>query len=384
MKLPFVHFDCTHFRGDRPCYPNKQFGVFCDDCSYFEKREDVDLNDFPAIQLPDNEFNNIKNILIIKLDAIGDVLRTTSILPSLRERFKDCRITWLTKDTSKIILEHNNQINKIITAEEFRENSHSEDNFDAVFNLDSGVESCTIMNSVKARYKFGYEFVNKIPYPVNELANEWYLMGINDEFKKQNKKTYHRLIHEISGLNYSQSKPSLSVFPSLGDWGVDSFEKFILVNLGGGNRWQFKKWTRQGYVDLINRLAAEKPAWAIGVVAGNDDRSFYEEVIKNAGSNSNILKLGCDNSVEDFINMIAASDKVFTSDSLAFHIASALGKYVVVIVGPTSASELDAFGSGEIIYSDKMECLCCYLNKCDKIINCMNTVSVDKVIEYLV
>jgi ADP-heptose:LPS heptosyltransferase len=56
------------------------------------------------------------------------------------------------------------------------------------------------------------------------------------------------------------------------------------------------------------------------------------------------------------------------------HIATALDKYTVVIVGPTSYTELDVFGNGRIVYSDKVDCLCCYLNRCEKIITCMNTV----------
>ena len=81
--------------------------------------------------------------------------------------------------------------------------------------------------------------------------------------------------------------------------------------------------------------------------------------------------------------MIYLADKVFTSDSLAFHIASALDKYTVVFTGPTSYTELDVFGNGKIIYSSKVDCLVCYLNRCDKKVTCMNTLSPDDVISYL-
>ena len=48
----------------RPCDPHKKDGVKCDSCPYYK----------PI---------NFK-ILIIKLDAVGDVLRTTSILMPLK------------------------------------------------------------------------------------------------------------------------------------------------------------------------------------------------------------------------------------------------------------------------------------------------------------
>ena len=61
--------NCKYFPGDHPCIPNKTKGTQCDKC---------------------NEYSPVTfKILIIKLDAPGDVLRTTSLLPSLK---KDMRI----------------------------------------------------------------------------------------------------------------------------------------------------------------------------------------------------------------------------------------------------------------------------------------------------
>jgi len=61
-----LKIDCAYFKGDRPCKFYKEDGVKCDEC---------------------NHYKPIKNkILIIKLDAIGDVLRTTSILTPFKEK----------------------------------------------------------------------------------------------------------------------------------------------------------------------------------------------------------------------------------------------------------------------------------------------------------
>ena len=68
--------DCKFFNGSYPCSPNKQFQVTCDDCKFYEQ---------------------IKNsILIIKLGAAGDVIRTTPIIKPLREKFPFSKIYWLT------------------------------------------------------------------------------------------------------------------------------------------------------------------------------------------------------------------------------------------------------------------------------------------------
>jgi len=54
-----LKLDCSFFSRDRPCGYHKTDGVKCDDCQYYS------LIGF--------------EIFIIKLDAMGDVLRTTSM-----------------------------------------------------------------------------------------------------------------------------------------------------------------------------------------------------------------------------------------------------------------------------------------------------------------
>lgn len=390
MRLPVINFDCKYFEGDKPCFVNKRYGIFCSECNLYEKDDNIfeDFPEIPPTQLePDN--GESKRIIIIKLDAVGDVLRTTSILPSIKDKYPDSEIIWITKQRSFDVLQDNVLIDEIYFDTDDLQPLYN-DEYDIAINLDSGHESCTIMNSIIANQRFGYELVNNRSYPVNEFANEWYWMGVDDTFKKANKKTYHQLIHEICGLEYNGAKPSLGVSPAVRNlarqlkekYDLGYYSEFILINLGGGNRWQYKKWTREGYIDLINRLSINKNI-CIGVVAGEEDREFYSDIVMLIKDSSNIFEFGTENTIEQFISIVYLADKVFTSDSLCFHIATALEKFVVCIVGPTSHTELDVFGKGKIIYSSKVDCLCCYLNKCDKVVTCMNTVSSESVADLL-
>ena len=59
-----IAFDCKFFLGDRPCIWHKAIGVLCT-CDHYQKVE--------------------QRLLIIKLDAMGDVLRTTALLPALAD-----------------------------------------------------------------------------------------------------------------------------------------------------------------------------------------------------------------------------------------------------------------------------------------------------------
>jgi len=86
--------DCKHFHGDRPCVPHKEKGMKCDDCT---------------------EYKPISfKILIVKLDAAGDVLRTTSILKPLKRKYPDSYITWCTRQNSKELFKYNPLVDDVI------------------------------------------------------------------------------------------------------------------------------------------------------------------------------------------------------------------------------------------------------------------------------
>ncbi len=391
MKLPLIHFDCKYFLGSRPCQPNKDYGIFCGNCQYYER--DINIKkEFPVIEsAPQAAGRNesVRKVIIIKLDASGDVLRSTSILPSLISKYPASSVTWITKTMSYTLLKNNELIDEIYFADEDLSALYKE-TFDVAINLDTGIESNGIMNRINAGVKFGYRLANDRPYPMNELAGEWYLMAVDDNTKRANKKTYHQIIHDICGLEYVNSKPVLKISSEIQKISDEIIKRYkpgkrelVLINLGGGSRWENKKWTKEGYASLIDELSSESSR-CIGVIAGEEDFLFYSRVIDLIVRKDNVILFGCSNSLDEFIGIINASDKILTSDSLAMHIATALDKYTVVLVGPTSYAELDVFGNGKILHSREMECRCFYESKCrfdEK--NCMTTLRPSMVIEAL-
>jgi heptosyltransferase-2 len=90
--------DCIYCLGSKPCKFHKQDGRLCEDCQDYRKTE--------------------KKILIIKLDALGDVLRTTSILPALIKKYPNSGITWITRKNALPLLEKNSYIFRKCAVEE--------------------------------------------------------------------------------------------------------------------------------------------------------------------------------------------------------------------------------------------------------------------------
>jgi len=144
-EVPFprdevVHADCRHFRGDRPCAPHKQFGVHCDGCPHYD----------PVT----------RRILIIKLGAVGDVIRTTPLLRVLRD--PGVHLTWLT-DTPEVV--PSAWVDRTIKLTPSTLAFLLATEYDALYNLDKDLEAISLARLVRAKEKFGFTIENGVCVP---------------------------------------------------------------------------------------------------------------------------------------------------------------------------------------------------------------------------
>ena len=205
-------------------------------------------------------------------------------------------------------------------------------------------------------------------------------MGLNDERKRQNRRTYHEIMYEICDLPGPVFTPMFQVDAKssafgnnfVAKHGLGSKRKLVGINTGGGNRWQYKKWTLDGYLGFIDGMKEQHPDVGLVLLGGPEEVELNKMITERAAGK--LIDSGCHNSLPEFASLINSLDVLLTSDSLAMHIGVALGRPTVALVGPTSPWELDMFGRGDIVHSG-IECLACYLSRCDKVVNCMNTLS---------
>jgi len=154
-------------------------------------------------------------ILIIKLGAIGDVIRTTAILPGLKNKYKECVIDWVTKKESFDILGNNNFINKIFFIENI-DNEIKNKVYDLIINMDDDNDACKLVNEVKHKEIIG-AYLDNDKKIYTENSSLWFDMGLiskfgkrkADKLKAQNKKTYPEIIYEILDLQYKKQESIL-------------------------------------------------------------------------------------------------------------------------------------------------------------------------------
>lgn len=362
-----IKLNCRHYKGDKPCFYHKRYKAKCALCRYYQIRG--------------------VRIIIIKLAAAGDVLRTTSILPGLKEKYKASYITWVTRKDAKELLRSNHLVDEVLVADDFDTLARlTVQKFDMMINLDNAQDSAAIAGIIKAKKRIGYGLdENGAVRPFNEKAAHWLEMAMFDDVKKANRSTYQDIMLKISGLNPKNSK---DIILNLNEEelrfsknfakknGIKKSDILVGVNTGGGTRWLLKRWTKEGYISIINMLN-KKAGIRIMLFGGPHEKKLNGVILSRI--KGKIIDGGCDNSLREFAALVNLCDVLVTGDSLGLHIGVALKKYVIALFGPTSSAEVELYGRGRKISPD-MDCLCCYKPVCDKKPNCMEKIKVEEVL----
>lgn len=297
-------------------------------------------------------------ILIIKLGAMGDVLRMSSILRPLKEKHQ-AKITWVTKKSSEDLLKGNPFIDCIVLIGDAQKGALKDKEFDLVLSFDDEEEACGLASDVKSKRIIGAYLKDGMRLYTPDSAT-WFDMGLISAFgkkeadrrKAKNAKTYQQIHFDILGLSNPKKYPPLlhltekdigfgEIFARM--HGIGKNDKVVGINTGAGGRWQDKKLSVSQSASLIDSIAASSKAKII-LFGGPEEEERNKTILEK--SNAKIIDAGCNNSIRDFAALVNLCDVLVSSDSLAMHIGIALGKKVVCFFYPTSASEIEVYGRG--------------------------------------
>lgn len=313
------------------------------------------------------------DILIIKLAALGDVLRTTAILPGIRKKYPHANIVWLTKENAVDLFHGNPFVNEIYRYNPANLVKLSRRRFDWVINLDEDDETAALASSIRTNKLSGFYLNNANKVVPTRTAKEQFDMSAlgekpnNDILKKKNKKTVPQILYEILELKYEKQEPFFRLNHSQKNIAADFKRRYniseedlvIGINTGAADRWP-KQLSVKKTAELMRLLHKDLNAKLV-LFGGPNEVARNNEIIANAGVP--LINAGCGNDLKEFPALVSVCDVFVTSDSLGLHVAIALKRKIVSFFGPTSAAEIETYGFGEKVIS-KSDCYCCYKPSC--------------------
>jgi len=323
-------------------------------------------------------------VLIVKLGAAGDVLRTTAILGSIQEMYPQSHITWICGRRSYSLILHNPLIDRPLLLSEESLVLLDCEQFDLCVNFDLAPEATALEGRVQATAHKGFgRRTDGTVFAYDPPGETWLEMSLWDDRKKANRLTYQAHMRRILGAPETNHPIMALVLPEMAQksrtfaakYRLQDAHPIIGLNVGAGDRWQHKKWTVEGFAELAQRIDRELEG-RIVILYGPADYRRAQEVM--AAITVPFVDAGLRASMMEFIAYLSLCDLVVTSDTFGLHAALGLGKRVVCLVGPTSAQELELYGQG-IILQGEIDCLGCYLTRCDKDPFCMKLLKAETV-----
>ncbi len=351
--LAEIKFDCLYFKGTIPCIPNKLRNKVCSNC---------------------NEYKPIsKRILIIKLGAIGDVIRTTPLVVRYRQLYPYCHITWVTHSPEIV---PSDQVNSILSFNFVTVYTILNMQFDIAINLDKEPEACSLLKDVKSNEKYGFIWKDHHLDIATENSEHKLITGLFDNFSKKNTKNYLQEIFEICHLNFNDEPYLLNVdIPLKEKWkelnSMAKGKKIVGLNTGCGKRWTTRLWPNEYWIHLVKEL---ENAGLFPVLLGGEAENENNVILSK---HSKAYYPGYF-SLKEFIALTSNCDVVVTQVSMMMHIVIALKIPLVLMNNIFNHHEFYLYHNGLII-EPSTGCECYYGNTCKRERNCMYDISMDSV-----
>lgn len=326
-------------------------------------------------------------ILIVKLGALGDVMRTTPLLPALKKKHPSSRITWVVDKANRAVLEGLPAIDRLWDFSADTLTRLKGESFDWAVNLDKEEEALDSILAAPAKTKLGF---GRDPegrlFPLSSESEYAYRLGIDDELKfRTNRKTYQQISFEQAGLKFAGEEYAFPMDDADRAWAASHLKALgvpagrrVGLNTGSGTRFAGKKLPQATLAAVAEKLHDETGA-AVLLLGGKDEEKPNRELAK--ACRVPVFETGS-HPIRRFGALVAACDAVLTGDTTAMHVAAAVKTPAVVVFGATASSEIELYGRGEKIVSD-LACAPCYKPVCPIGEACMEKMDAGTIFEAL-
>jgi hypothetical protein len=261
------------------------------------------------------------SVLIIKLGATGDVVRTTPLLRRL-----DGPVCWITAGKNLPLLEGIDREVRCVSWENRRRVADVA--YDLVINLEDDRETSSFLNELNFKQLFGAHLNGDDKLAYTSDSRDWFDLSLisahgreeADQLKLLNRRTYQELVFDGLGLGFC-GEPYYLPLPRPTGLAGD-----VAISSTAGSVWPMKQW------------------------------AYYEELkseLESEGLKVNILRSRP--SLLEHLADVQGHRCVVSGDSLPMHLALGSGVRCVSIFTCTSPWEIHGYGFQEKIVSPLLE-----------------------------
>lgn len=318
----------------------------------------------------------MSRILVIKTAALGDVLRTTSILPGLHARYPQAAVTWVTAAGARPLVERHPLVAQTLSVDPrdvaamaALTECLSTAPWQRVLSLDDELPLCQLASTLTTSQLSGAFAQKNGTLAYSDDVAPWFEMGLlsrhgkarADQLKIENRRTHPEIFASMLGISAGRPElplPAASIERAAA-WatlrGLHARGPVIGLNTGAGGRWRSKGLPVERVIELVDRLHRARASEVTFLLLGGPEEKVRNRSIvvgvAALASKPRLIDAGTDHALLDFAALVDRCDLLVSSDSLALHMALARQRRVVAFFAPTSAAEIELYGLGDKVVS---------------------------------
>ena len=281
--------------------------------------------------------NDPKKIAIMRTDRIGEVLLSTIAIDAAKERYPGARITFVTSEYSKSIVEDRTDVEEVITVDTKNKKGWLRKAVDLSASLrERKIDMVIVLNPHKvlhlasflagAPLRAGYD--RKWGFLLNEKIGDERDKGAKHEVE------YTLDLLRVLGMDLEKAHPLLPIRKGAEESLMELFRKkginlskpIIAVHPGSSN--PVKIWPAERYAELIRKIRAETGC-QIAILGTEDERALSESIAKKA--DSEIIDLVGVLDLKELAAFLKKTKLFIGNDTGPMHMAAALDVPVIAI-----------------------------------------------------
>lgn len=354
-------------------------------------------NDAAHLKWTDYSNMAIKNILVIKLRYLGDVLMTTPVFTALKHNFPEAYITAVVNKGTEAMLEQNPAVDRIVTLERMRNPVAETLHYlklvselrrlqpDLALELTDSDRGALLSFMSGAKRRLGFK-TRKVKWRLRDLLHTD-LVPIHT--------TGHIVSKQLEMVEYLGLTPphrDLSLFwdheaeatcaTIAGEQGLLLDEAFVVIHASSPSK--YKLWRAEGYGAVIDYLQNDRKMRAVLICGGNRKEIEFLERIKGLCA-SRPVDLGGRLSLPQLAALLSHSRLFIGIDSGPMHMAAAVKTPVIALFGPSRPWRWGPWGAGHEVVQKSWDCVPCGKEGCNGsgISKCLDELTREEVVTVL-
>lgn len=332
-----------------------------------------------------------KNILIVKLSAIGDVIHALPVAHALKKKYPEAYITWVVEKPAYELLTNNPDIDEIIVFDKPKFKSLAglltngyqfskelkDRKIDLAIDLQGLFKSAAVSYLSGAPKRLVYCNTRELSHLVGEKV-----CGENAEGHVVDRyldvaRYLGCPVDEVRfpiHITESEEKKTIAIAKHAG-FSLDS----SYIVLAPGTNWPSKCWPPLHFAKLADKLYHDNIIPVI--IGGPNDQRLAGEII--AHTKIPPIDLTGKTTMKQLTYILQKSQTFVGGDTGPMHLAAAVGTKIVTLFGPTDPKRNGPYGQQHKVLIVPLPCQGCWQRNCPKNIDCLASISPDEVYQAL-